>query len=93
MEQRGISLEIVPAFHSSTEVDRFRIKILDNDNGNALVYDNQVECGGEGADHCTGIGGGNIVIHTAKDQTANVTRASVSNDNQREVIHLPLIMC
>lgn len=46
-------------------VDRFRIRIWDQNAGDALVYDNQVSCPGQGdnADPCTGLGGGSIVIH------------------------------
>lgn len=52
----------------STDVDRFRIKIWEKDNGDAVVYDNQVACPetGEDADPCTEIGGGSIVIHKGK---------------------------
>jgi len=44
-------------------VDTFRIKIWDKDNGDAVVYDNQM---GEGDDSYAGtaLGGGSIVIHT-----------------------------
>ena len=49
----------------STDVDLFRIKIWDKDNGDAIVYDNQL--GDEDdADPTTEIGGGNIVIHKGK---------------------------
>jgi hypothetical protein len=46
-------------------VDEFRIKIWDQSQGDAVVYDNQVGCPSQGdnADPCTGIGGGSIVIH------------------------------
>ena len=46
----------------STSVDHFRIKIWDKDNGDLVVYDNQM---GEddNSDAGTEIGGGNIVIH------------------------------
>jgi PKD repeat protein len=55
----AIDEELTP----STDVDLFRIKIWDKDNGDAVVYDNQM---GEDddVDPTTGIGGGNIVIHT-----------------------------
>jgi hypothetical protein len=46
----------------STDVDLFRIKIWDKDNGDALVYDNQLG-DADDADPTTQIGGGNIVIH------------------------------
>jgi len=49
----------------STDVDRFRIKIWDKDNGDVVVYDNQMEAD-EDADPTTAIEGGNIVIHKAK---------------------------
>jgi hypothetical protein len=46
----------------STSLDLFRIKIWDKDNGDLVVYDNQM---GEddNSDAGTEIGGGNIVIH------------------------------
>jgi PKD repeat protein len=46
-------------------VDKFRIKIWDKNNGDAVVYDNQA---GEGDDSHAGtaLGGGSIVIHNAK---------------------------
>jgi hypothetical protein len=52
----------------STDTDLFRIKIWVRDSGDAVVYDNQVACSvmDEGADLCTAIGGGNIVIHKVK---------------------------
>ncbi len=52
----------------STDVDLFRIKIWDNDNNDAVIYDNQIACSdtGESADPCTAIGGGSIKIHKGK---------------------------
>ena len=49
----------------STDVDRFRIKIWDKDNGDAVVYDNQMGAD-EDAVPATAIGGGSIVIHKSK---------------------------
>ena len=46
----------------STDVDMFRIKIWDIDNGDAIVYDNQIG-DDDDAELTTGIGGGSIVIH------------------------------
>jgi len=48
---------------ASTDVDMFRIKIWDKDNGDAIVYDNQIG-DADDADPTTAIGGGQIVIHT-----------------------------
>ncbi|MCI0460501.1 MAG: PKD domain-containing protein, partial [Gemmataceae bacterium] len=45
-------------------VDRFRIKIWQGNQGNAVVYDNQLGAP-DGADPTTALGGGSIVIHTA----------------------------
>jgi hypothetical protein len=42
-------------------VDKFRIKIWDKDNGDAIVYDNQFGSA-DGADPTTAIAGGSIVI-------------------------------
>jgi len=54
----------------STDVDLLRIKIWDKEDGDAVIYDNQVGPGcsdsADGADPCTEIGGGSIVIHTGK---------------------------
>ena len=50
---------------SSTDVDLFRIKIWDRDNGDVVVYDNQMGSDDDGYDG-TEIGGGNIKVHTAK---------------------------
>ena len=46
----------------SVEVDQFRMKIWDKDNGDTVVYDNQMG-DADDADASTAIGGGNIVIH------------------------------
>jgi PKD repeat protein len=43
-------------------VDRFRIKIWDSNQGNGVVYDNQMGAA-DGADPTTLLGGGSIVIH------------------------------
>ena len=45
--------------------DKFRIKIWDKANGNAVVYDNQMNAM-ENADATTQIAGGSIVIHETK---------------------------
>jgi len=45
--------------------DAFRIKIWDIDNGDAVVYDNQPD-EADDSTAATAIGGGSIVIHTAK---------------------------
>ncbi len=46
---------------SSTDVDKFRIKIWDRDT-DTIVYDNQMDAA-DGTDPTTSIAGGNIVIH------------------------------
>lgn len=54
--------------------DKFRLKIWNKDQGDALVYDNQMACGDntETADPCTVNGGGSIVIHAGgKGKSAN----------------------
>jgi hypothetical protein len=50
------------ALTPSTDVDLFRIKIWDKDNGDVVVYDNQLG-DADDADPTTAIGGGSIVIH------------------------------
>jgi hypothetical protein len=49
----------------STDIDLFRIKIWDIDNGDIVVYDNRMDAA-EDADPATAIGGGSIVIHDGK---------------------------
>lgn len=49
----------------STDVDLFRIKIWDKNNGDAIVYDNKMGAEDD-ADPTTAIVGGSIVIHKAK---------------------------
>jgi hypothetical protein len=46
-------------------VDKFRIKVWDQNQGDAVVYDNQIGCPNQGdnADPCTALGAGAIVIH------------------------------
>jgi hypothetical protein len=47
-------------------VDRIRIRIWDQNQGDAVVYDNQVTCGGnqgDNAEPCTTLGGGVVVIN------------------------------
>lgn len=53
------------AINGGGDLDAFRIKIWDIDNGDAVVYDNQPD---ETDDSiaATALGGGSIVIHTAK---------------------------
>ena len=46
----------------STDVDLFRIKIWDKDNGDLIVYDNMLGMDDD-TDPTTAIGGGNIVVH------------------------------
>ena len=43
-------------------MDKFRIKIWDKDDGDAVVYDNQIG-DADDADLTTAIGGGSIKIH------------------------------
>jgi hypothetical protein len=46
------------------DVDTFRIKIWDKDNGDAVVYDNQMGADDDDMSAGTELGGGRIVIHT-----------------------------
>jgi hypothetical protein len=54
----AIDEELTP----STDVDMFRIKIWDKDEGDAVVYDNQID-DADDVDLTTAIGGGSIKIH------------------------------
>ena len=58
--------------NSGTE-DKFRIKIWDKENGDAVVYDNQMNVG-ENEDPTTVLGGGKITIRTAKTAAPPRTR-------------------
>lgn len=53
------------ALNESSSIDLFRIKIWGIDNGDWVVYDNEVDVADD-ADPTTEIGGGSIVIYTAK---------------------------
>jgi hypothetical protein len=48
----------------SPSEDRFRIKITDNNNNGAMVYDNQLGVA-DTSDPTTTLGGGNIIIHSS----------------------------
>ena len=54
----------MPALPGGGESDTFRIKIWDKDNGDVVVYDNQMGAGDD-ADAATTLGGGSIVVHKA----------------------------
>jgi len=45
--------------------DKFRIKIWNKDNGDAVVYDNQMGADDQ-VDPTTALGGGSIVIHKVR---------------------------
>ena len=47
----------------STDVDLFRIKIWDKDNGDIVVYDNEMQ-EPDDSKETTQIGGGAIVVHS-----------------------------
>lgn len=49
----------------STDVDMFRIRIWDKDNGDAVVYDNNIG-NDDDTDPTTALGGGTIIIHKVK---------------------------
>jgi hypothetical protein len=60
----GFQLSAIDAdLTPSTEVDLFRVKIWDKDNGDAVVYDNNIGSADD-ADPTTVVGGGSIIIHT-----------------------------
>ena len=58
------SVALIQRSPPSTSVDLFRIKIWDLGSGQ-VVYDNLMDAP-EDADPTTALGGGNIVIHTAR---------------------------
>ena len=60
----GFMLFVIDAnLTPSTDVDLFRIKIWDKDNGDMVVYDNELG-GADDADPTTEIGGGSIKFHS-----------------------------
>lgn len=59
----AIDAELTP----NTVIDRFRIKIWDKDNGDAIVYDNELGAD-DSSDPSTEIAGGSIVVHTPKEK-------------------------
>ena len=62
----GFQLSAIDAaLTPSTDVDLFRIKVWDKDNGDAVVYDNNIGAA-DGADPTTALEGGSIIIHTSK---------------------------
>jgi hypothetical protein len=62
----GFQFSVIDAaLTPSSNVDRFRIKIWDRDNGDVVVYDNQVGCSSDlsdDAEPCAAIDSGNIYI-------------------------------
>lgn len=67
-------------------VDKFRIKIWDKNNGDTVVYDNQITAADD-ADPTTVIAGGSIVIHKAKS-----VQASGSAADEPHTLSLPAIV-
>jgi hypothetical protein len=65
----------------SSETDKFRIKIWDINNGDAVVYDNELINLEEDAAPTTSIAGGSIVIHTKKNQKSAVVVDPVAKIN------------
>lgn len=64
--QYGFMLVAIDASHTeSTEIDLFRIKIWDINDGDRTVYDNELY-EEEDSDPTTPIAGGQIVVHTGK---------------------------
>jgi parallel beta-helix repeat protein len=63
----AVDAELTP----STLVDKFRIKIWDKDDGDVVVYDNNIYAE-DTADPVTEIGGGSIVIHSVKNKSAQI---------------------
>lgn len=75
----------------STDVDLFRIKIWDQDNNDAVVYDSQPGAGDD-ADPTTLIGGGSIVIHKSARGNATVTATTQDDSSNVRTLYLPIIV-
>jgi len=65
--------------------DAFRIKIWNQENGDAIVYDNQMGAG-DNANDGTVLGGGSIVVHSGK-----VTAAGDAQAAAQQRLFLPLV--
>lgn len=79
------------AINGGGTVDTFRIKIWDHDNGDVVVYDNQM---GASDDSSVGtvLGGGAIVIHSDKGKSLSVnTAGGAQTTDQPHRVLLPLI--
>jgi len=66
-------------------VDTFRIKIWDKNNGDAVVYDNQMSQGDD-SNAGTALGGGSIVIHSG-----GVNAAAADDAAQTNRVFLPVV--
>ncbi len=75
------------AMNGGSNADTFRIKIWNQENGDAIVYDNQMGAGDDANDG-TLLGGGSIVIHSGK-----VTAASDAQEAEAQQLRLflPLV--
>lgn len=68
-------------------IDTFRIKIWNQENGDAIVYDNQMGADDDANDG-TVLGGGSIVIHSGKVTAAGDAQAA---EAQQQRLFLPLV--
>jgi hypothetical protein len=71
---------------NSISPDLFRVKIWDKKNNDALIYDNQ-NGAEDNAPLATQLGGGSIVIHTAKNNTTPTTIAGPSPAQMNELAY------
>jgi len=72
-------------------LDKFRIKIWDKDNNDAVVYDNQLN-DAEDAAPMTILGGGSITIHDGKDKGARISDSGIileGADDLEEILIYP----
>ena len=72
-------------------LDKFRIKIWDKDNNDAVVYDNQLN-DAEDAAPMTILGGGSITIHDGKDKGARIADNGIileGADDLEEILIYP----
>jgi hypothetical protein len=67
----------------SAAIDKFRIKIWDQDN-DVVVYDNNFEVD-ESADPTTEIGAGSIIIHTSKTKSAEIETGFISQTDRSNI--------
>ena len=79
----GFMISVVDGQINGGESDKFRIKIWDLDNNDAIVYDNNIEQTDENSEPATLISGGSIIIHKPKGNKSG----EITGDFAQQVFH------